>query len=156
MFHIRRFALLLTSASMLASGCGSNSTVNPFRNFQITDELNGHKYIYDFSVSTGEVWYDPTVNLVYGINKSTDQTIGVGYFGPPATDKTFTITTATMDSNGDGDFFTNEASVALTGDSVGTFSDTGDKLELALFLQPGLFSVDFSGTGDLKDIQPVG
>lgn len=145
-------AKCIALTSVLTAGCGSNTTNNPFRNFQIEDELDGHTYVYDFQESTGEVRYDPTLDVVIGVNRSTDGAFAVGYWGTPLSPVTFTITTAAVDTNGDGNFF-DEDPIPLTGESAGTFSETGDELRLDLFLDPGLFDVDFGGTGRLVDIR---
>ncbi|MBK7974909.1 MAG: superoxide dismutase [Deltaproteobacteria bacterium] len=80
----------------------------------------------------------------------------VGFYGPPINDPVFTTTPGTLDSNDNGELFDDEPSVALTAQSTGTSSDTGDELDLQLFLEPGVFNVDSSGTGDLSDVRTTG
>ena len=151
----RRFlATLALAATPLVAACGDDAVDNPFRNFQIQDELASDVYVYDFPESTVEVQYFADIDQVVGVSRSDDGLIEVGFFGPPLDERTFSITAAALDSNGNGDFL-DEDDIPLTRESSGSFSETGDQLDVdfEVDLGLGIGAFAFTGTGELDAVR---
>lgn len=153
-----RYRTLALAAAMtlpFTAACGDDVN-NPFRNFQIDDELAQNLYVYDFTDATIEVRYYPETNQVVGVSRAKDRPLEVGFFGPPLDSRTFTIVAAALDSNGNGDFL-DEEDIPLTRESSGSFSENGEgfRLDLEVDLGLGFGAVTFTEVGELQDIRDL-
>ncbi len=157
MNHLHPRVLICGSALALMVGCGSskNAVDNPFRDFQIDDELASAIYTYRFPSSTIDMQYFPDRAEVLGISTSDDHTMVIGFHGPKIDAKNFSISDAETDANNNGNFFDDPA-LPVTGNSTGTFSSTGNELTLDMTVLVGVVPVQISGTGSLSSTRPIG
>src|SRR5262249_7018779 len=136
----------------VAAGCGSrnNAVNNPFRDFQIDDELTHAVYTYQFPDSAVDMEYFADKGEGLGISTANDHSVTVGFHRPKEDSSDFSGTTAEMDTNNNGNFFDD---TAIPASGSGSFSDTGDKLTLNVSI---VGIINFNSTGDLISTRPIG